>query len=60
VIGSCQFYIGFIFDPFGWPLIDYNPGLSDGWQIPVYPELSHLNHKMVHLMTRMFTCTKFV
>jgi len=43
VICSCQFYNGFIIDAFGWPLIDYNPSLSDGWHIPTYPHWSRLN-----------------
>jgi len=44
VIGSCQFYGGYIIDSVGWPLIAYNPALSDGWQIPAYPHRSHLNY----------------
>jgi len=51
VIGSCQFYGGFIIDPLGWPLIEYNPALSDGWLIPTYPDLSTLNYRDYVLTT---------
>jgi hypothetical protein len=39
VIGACQYYGLFIVDTVGWPLIEYNPSMSEGWQIPKYEQV---------------------
>ena len=37
VIGCSRFYQDFQLDPMGFPLVDYIPALSYGWEIPRYP-----------------------
>ncbi|KAL4224071.1 Zinc finger CCHC domain-containing protein 8 [Mactra antiquata] len=36
IIGCTQFYNHFVIDTLGWPLVEYNPSLTESWDIPVY------------------------
>lgn len=38
-IGCEQYYRDFIFDSMGWPLVEYNPSLTDGWCVPIYNQI---------------------
>ncbi|XP_053376524.1 zinc finger CCHC domain-containing protein 8-like [Mercenaria mercenaria] len=39
IIGCSQFYRDFIVDTLGWPLVEYNPSLTESWDIPVYEQV---------------------
>ncbi|XP_046365702.2 zinc finger CCHC domain-containing protein 8-like [Haliotis rufescens] len=39
IIGNAQFHHLFLVDTRGWPLVDLNPSLTDGWEIPRYEQL---------------------
>ena len=39
VISSLQYYDQYCIDCCGLPLIDYNPNISDGWNIPKYEQV---------------------
>ena len=39
-IGCTQLYKDFAVDSMGWPLVDMNPSLSEGWEHPPYPWFS--------------------
>ncbi|XP_064612194.1 zinc finger CCHC domain-containing protein 8-like [Liolophura sinensis] len=39
IIGCSQMYDEFILDTFGWPLVEHNPALTDGWEIPTYEQV---------------------
>ena len=37
IIGCSQFHQYFLIDTLGWPLVNFNPSLTDSWEIPKYP-----------------------
>ena len=39
VICSCQYYKGFFIDRMGAPLLEDNPGVTDIWDVPSYPQM---------------------
>ncbi|WAR03845.1 ZCHC8-like protein [Mya arenaria] len=34
IIGCCHFYGSYMLDALGWPLVEFNPSLTDSWDIP--------------------------
>ncbi|XP_052214350.1 zinc finger CCHC domain-containing protein 8-like isoform X2 [Dreissena polymorpha] len=39
IIGCSQFYRCCLLDTLGWPLVEYNPSLTDSWDIPTYEQV---------------------
>ncbi|KAL3856467.1 hypothetical protein ACJMK2_011221 [Sinanodonta woodiana] len=39
IIGSTQCYRDFLIDTMGWPLVEYNPSLTDSWVVPKYEQV---------------------
>ncbi|XP_046569788.1 LOW QUALITY PROTEIN: zinc finger CCHC domain-containing protein 8-like [Haliotis rubra] len=39
IIGNAQFHHLFLVDTRGWPLVNLNPSLTDGWEVPRYEQL---------------------
>ncbi|KAK3609011.1 hypothetical protein CHS0354_019825 [Potamilus streckersoni] len=39
IIGSAHCYRDFLMDSMGWPLVEYNPSLTDSWVVPMYEQV---------------------
>ncbi|CAI9715860.1 zinc finger CCHC domain-containing protein 8 isoform X1 [Octopus vulgaris] len=39
IIGTSQFYNNFMIDTSGWPLVNFEPSLTDSWEIPKYEQV---------------------
>lgn len=39
VVGSVQYFISFSVDKLGQPLLNENPQMTDGWEVPVYQQV---------------------
>ena len=55
-IGCSQLYKEFIVDATGWPLVEGNPSMSEGWEHPLYPWLRNVL-KIVRIGKKEITCT---
>lgn len=38
IIGCSQFHQYFLIDTLGWPLVNFNPSLTDSWEIPKFEQ----------------------
>lgn len=36
ILGNAQFHQNFLVDTLGWPLVNLDPGLTEGWFAPTY------------------------